>query len=77
MMTGWGGVGAVERSGDTSVDFDACLARHSKAEMKAWTKKKQQKGIIQRKGGMLEESFMELGASCGNTRLLQNAAVRC
>lgn len=57
-------MGTVERSRDKLVDSEACLTKHSKEVMKAWTKKKlsvrkdnearQQKGIIQRKGGMLE-----------------------
>lgn len=34
-----GGLG-VERSIDKLMNSEACLARHSKAETKAWTKKK-------------------------------------
>lgn len=39
VVEGMGGLG-VERSLDKLMDSEACLASHSKAETKAWTKKK-------------------------------------
>lgn len=75
----------LERSWDKLVELDTGLVRHSKVEKKPLTKKtlsvrkgngaRQQKGIIQRYWGMLEEPCMELGS--GSTTLSQNASVRC